>query len=270
MKSAIVSLFLIASACLLSFAESSLAQRAASDKQTISLDGNWEFHQSDGNKSIDASWLPAQVPGDVRFDLLKNKLISDPCYRNNESHFQWIENADWAYRRTFEANPDLFANRRVDPVFLGLDTNAMVFINNRLVLTADNMFRSWRIDAKPFLHPGSNDIRVEFPSPIKLTDTLADDDKTHADTRMPEKSYLRKAAYEYGWDWEPRFVTSGIWQYVYLEEWNKARISDVPIEQPDVRADVIPFDSFPNRVTEARYRQILPSARDANMNMVRL
>src|SRR5207248_4815434 len=34
-------------------------------------------------------------------------------------------------------------------------------------------------------------------------------------------------------------------------------------------ADVIPFDSFPTRVTEAQYRHILESARDANMNMIR-
>jgi beta-mannosidase len=34
-------------------------------------------------------------------------------------------------------------------------------------------------------------------------------------------------------------------------------------------ADVIPFDSFPNRVTAANYRRILQSARDANMNMIR-
>ena len=34
-------------------------------------------------------------------------------------------------------------------------------------------------------------------------------------------------------------------------------------------ADVIPFDSFPSRVTEERYREILQSARDANMNMIR-
>jgi beta-mannosidase len=34
-------------------------------------------------------------------------------------------------------------------------------------------------------------------------------------------------------------------------------------------ADVIPFDSFPNRVTTAQYRRILQSAKDANMNMVR-
>jgi beta-mannosidase len=34
-------------------------------------------------------------------------------------------------------------------------------------------------------------------------------------------------------------------------------------------ADVIPFDSFPNRVTPENHRNILQSARDAHMNMVR-
>ena len=34
-------------------------------------------------------------------------------------------------------------------------------------------------------------------------------------------------------------------------------------------ADVIPFDSFPNRVTPEIHRQILQAARDAHMNMVR-
>ncbi len=34
-------------------------------------------------------------------------------------------------------------------------------------------------------------------------------------------------------------------------------------------ADVIPFDSFPNRVTPEIHRNILQAARDAHMNMVR-
>jgi beta-mannosidase len=34
-------------------------------------------------------------------------------------------------------------------------------------------------------------------------------------------------------------------------------------------ADVIPFDSFPNRVTPDIHRKILQAARDAHMNMVR-
>lgn len=370
-----------------------LTSQAALQKQTVSLDGNWEFHQMNADSHEKAAdWLPAEVPGDVHLDLFRNKLIPDPYDRDNESRLQWIEKADWAYHRTFNVTPELLAHRNIDLVFLGLDTTATVLINNQSVLHADNMFRAWRIHAKQYLRPGSNDIRVEFPSPIKVADQLAADDKTHADTRIPEKSYLRKAAYEYGWDWGPRFVTSGIWKSVYFEAWDEVRIADLQIEQPDVRAevahlvakvdmdavepmeadlkltcsangkdtkivqhvqlhagdntvsiplqidkpslwfpagygaqplytfkaalerasvlmdekrartglrsvvlrqepdkwgrsfefvvngipifikgsDVIPFDSFPNRVTEARYREILQSARDANMNMVRL
>lgn len=392
MKRRYVSLFLLVFACFLFLADCLSAERAAFERQTISLDGSWEFHQCDGDKSVSAPWLPAEVPGDVHLDLLKNKLIADPYYRDNESRLQWIEEANWTYRKIFEVTPEILAHQSVDLLFLGLDTNATVFINNRSALTANNMFRSWRIDAKSFLHPGSNEIRIEFPSPIKEAEKLAAEDKTHSDTHIPEKAYLRKAAYEYGWDWGPRFVTSGIWQSVYLELWDKARISDLQIEQPDVKpdlahlyakitivandefsanlrltyvngatpvetaqriqlhrgnntveipveiakpalwypsgygsqnlytfkatiqesarrldektvrtglrsivlrrkpdqwgrsfelivngipvfikgADAIPFDSFPNRVTEARYRQVLQSAKDANMNMVRL
>ena len=35
-------------------------------------------------------------------------------------------------------------------------------------------------------------------------------------------------------------------------------------------ANLIPFDSFPSRVTDAQMRQVLGSARDANMNMLRV
>ncbi len=392
MKRLLASFALIATALLPLFAQRSSAQKAP-EKQTISLNDGWEFRQTSGGKSTEAAeWLPAQVPGDVHLDLLRNKLIPDPFYGDNESRLQWIEKADWTYHRTFEATNDLLAHRNIDLVFLGLDTNATVYINNRVVLKADNMFRAWRIDAKPFLLPGRNEVRVEFSSPIRYAEALAAEDKTNTETHIPDKSYLRKAAYEYGWDWGPRFVTSGIWQPVYLEVWNQARIADLQIAQPDVRADVahlianadivasdsmvadlrlqyegggahketvqraqlhpgenivavpveidkpalwfpagygsqplydfkvtllnasrpidskgvrtglrsvvllrkpdawgesfefvvngipifskgadvIPFDSFPNRVTEARYRQILQSAKDANMNMMRV
>ena len=43
--------------------------------------------------------------------------------------------------------------------------------------------------------------------------------------------WARKAPYHYGWDWGPRFVTSGIWRPVTLETWSEARIDDVQIFQ---------------------------------------
>ena len=227
---------------------------------------------------------------------------------------------------------------------------------------------------------------------MKAAEKVAATDPWQPRTKTAEKTYIRKSAYEYGWDWGPTFVTSGIWRPVQIEAWDKARIAgfairqrdvskevahldaeveveassagpakisvqyrqmlakpvtlssnatlhagenviDVPVEirQPklwypagygdqalyeftaqldagtadsDERkiktglrsivlrreldkwgrsfelvvngipvfakgADVIPFDSFPNRVTTADYRRILQSARDANMNMIR-
>lgn len=360
-------------------------------KQEVSLDGAWEFRQADS--AANSNWRPAEVPGDVHLDLLRNKLIPDPFYRRNESDVQWIEDANWEYRRTFAVNDAMLAHRHVELVFDGLDTTATVFLNDHAVLNTDDMFRAWRIDARPYLHTGQNKIRVEFFSDVKTGEKLAHQDPAHDETRIPEKAYVRKAAYEYGWDWGPRLVTCGIWQPVRLELWNEARIENLAIEQPDVTpqsahlvahlrvdadqsaeseiaiawhgpdnasgtlrqtlalhpglndvsipvditkpalwfpngygsqplytftatlkdrsqtlnertartglrkivlrqdrdewgrefafevngipifikgADVIPFDSFPNRVTTDRYRQILSSAKDANMNMLRL
>jgi beta-mannosidase len=43
--------------------------------------------------------------------------------------------------------------------------------------------------------------------------------------------WARKAPYHYGWDWGPRFVTSGIWRPVAIEAWTVARIDDVQVFQ---------------------------------------
>ena len=337
------------------------------------------------------AWHPATVPGDVHLDLLANKLIPDPFYRDNEAKLQWIENLDWEYRTTLNVDAKVLAHKNVELVFDGLDAYANVYINGKAALTADNMFRQWRIDAKPFLRRGSNELLVVFPSPIRQAAVIAQRDIWHQKEQIEDKVYIRKAAYEYGWDWGPRFVTSGIWRRVHLDTWDEARITNFHIRQRDITrenarlvaelevtasaaavarfdvdlthagksvhlsqnaqlepgenhleipfeianpelwfpagyggqplyrfsarlgvgghtedvaqartglrsvvlrrepdqwgrsfefvingipvfgkgADVIPFDSFPNRVTTAQYRRILQSARDANMNMVR-
>ena len=41
--------------------------------------------------------------------------------------------------------------------------------------------------------------------------------------------HKKKAAYQYGWDWGPRFVGCGIWRPVKLIFWNNAIIKNVKI-----------------------------------------
>jgi beta-mannosidase len=220
-------------------AQAKLAQNAVQD-----LDRGWQFRQiAAGAQEAENGWLPATVPGDVHLDLLANKKIPDPFYRDNESKLQWIENESWEYRLNFNVTPALLARSKVDLVFDGLDAAAQVYVNGAQMLNADNMFCVWRVPVKGRLHPGVNLLRVVFPSPITAAEEVAAGDPWQPKTKTEAKTYIRKAAYEYGWDWGPRFVTSGIWRPVRLEAWDKMRIADFSIRQRDVSKTVAHLDA---------------------------
>jgi beta-mannosidase len=215
------------------------AQTGPGEKQIAALDQGWEFHQCGAPAdSPMASWRQAQVPGDVHLDLLRNQLIPDPFFRDNESKLQWISQADWEYRVTFPVEPALLQRRQVELVCDGLDAFCDVYLNDQHILTADNMFRAWRVDVRSLLKAGGNQLRIVLPAPDRAADKIAASDPWHAKTGVAAKTYVRKAAYEYGWDWGPTFVTSGIWRPIRLEAWDAARISDLHIRQRDVTAVV--------------------------------
>ena len=221
----------------------SSAQAKLDENVTLSLDKGWEFRQVTAEKQDDSGWLPATVPGDVHLDLLANKKIPDPFYRDNEAKLQWIENASWEYRVSFDVAPEVLGRSNVDLVFDGIDAAAQIFVNDAPVLDANNMFRIWRVPVKAHLHAGKNLLRVVFPSPIKAAEQAAAGDSFRFQSKTANKTYIRKAAYEYGWDWGPRFVTSGIWRPVHLEGWDKVRIADFAIRQRDVSSHVAHLDA---------------------------
>jgi len=201
----------------------------------ITLDKGWQFREVGKDK-----WYPASVPGCVHTDLLNNKLIDDPFYRDNEQNLQWIGKTDWEYQTTFEVTPEIIRRANIDLVFEGLDTYANVFLNDEPLLNTDNMFRTWRIDAKRQLKAGANALRLRFRSPINevlpLMAKMSYQLPAGNDQGEKTSPHTRKAPYQFGWDWGPRFVTSGIWRSVYLEAWNEARIEDLHILPKQVTA----------------------------------
>ena len=143
----------------------------AAEPSARELNSGWQFRILSGPDAGSTqaelkAWHPAQVPGVVQTDLLASHLIPDPFYRDNESRLQWIGLSDWEYRTTFQVDAATLAREHVDLVFDGLDTFAEVFLNDQPVLQSDNMFRRWRIAAKPLLQAGPNTLRIVFHSPI--------------------------------------------------------------------------------------------------------
>jgi len=221
---------------------------------TQSLDAGWQFRLAPGDRHAAAhpqvaQWLPATVPGTVQTDLMAAKLVADPYVADNEAKIQWVGLSDWQYRSTFTVDAATLARKHVELVFDGLDTFADVKLNGHPLLAADNMFRRWRMPAKAWLHAGANTLEVTVHSPIaRLQPWLlkqpyalpGEFDSAFGDEPEGKQTanYVRKAAYQYGWDWGPRIVTEGIWQGVKLESWDTLRLADFHVAQPKVDADV--------------------------------
>jgi beta-mannosidase len=203
------------------------------------VDSGWQFKQRDPARSIEddfrsgTGWRPASVPGTVHQDLMAAGLIPDPFVGTNERDVQWVGEAEWLYRCTFElSRPDA---ERIDLHFDGLDTFARVWLNGRLVLASDNMFIPWRIRAKAFLRPGQNDLWLLFDSAWARGKALeADYGVMTVWNTDASRVYVRKAQYHYGWDWGPMLLTAGVWRPVWLEAYS-ARLDDL-----DCRVAVAP------------------------------
>jgi beta-mannosidase len=195
----------------------------------LTLKDGWQFRQVGTEK-----WYSAEVPGVVHTDLLRHGLIPDPYVNFNADNVQWIEDKDWVYARTITADRALLRNEHIDLVFKGLDTFAEVYLNGELLGKSDNMFRTWEWPIRKKLHRGVNELKVIFRSPITEGKKVRDayglqlpNDNDPSGT----SPYIRKAAYQFGWDFAPRLVSSGIWQPVELRCWNKARITTLQVRQ---------------------------------------
>src|SRR5258706_10408233 len=166
---------------------------------TIPVHTGWQFREAGKDK-----WYPARVPGCVHTDLLNNKLIDDPFYRDNEKKLQWIGKTDWEYQTTFNVTAEMLGQTNLEFVFEGLDTYANVFLNDEPLISTDNMFRTWRVDAKRLAKPGANTLRIRFRSPINevLPIMAKMNYELPAGNDQGEKTspHTRKAPYQYGWD----------------------------------------------------------------------
>lgn len=211
-----------------------------SSAQTDTLSSNWTFRQVRTN-----IWHKATVPGVVHTDLIANNIIEDPFFRLNERAVQWVDKEDWEYKTTFDLSSEMFNRQNIELTFYGLDTYADVYLNDSLILKADNMFRTWTVNVNGVAKAKGNELRVYLHSSIKVDipkfDALdfryVSDNDQSANGGIFDKQvgiFARKAGYHYGWDWGPRLVTSGIWRPIVVKAWDDLKINNVRYIQENI------------------------------------
>jgi len=214
----------------------------------LTIDTGWQLRArtagaTEAQFTATDGWTPANVPGVVQQDLLAAGRIPDPFVGLNEHEVRWVGERDWLYRCRFDLPEEIAGEDHVDLCFDGLDTIATVWLNGEEILRSDNQFVPHRVPVKALLRPTGNELRLSFDSALLAGQAL----QAHYGPRDawngdPSRVYVRKAGYNYGWDWGPVIMTAGPWRPIHLEAYG-ARIASLhaPAEvAPDLRSAAIP------------------------------
>ncbi len=188
------------------------------------------------------------MPGCIHADLLRAGALPPLHWRDNEIAHKEPIRYDWVWERHFVADSVLLRRDRVWLRAEGLDTLAEVRVNGTVVLSADNMFRTWEADLKPVLKVGRNRITVIIRSPLPV---MAEGNRRR---HLPEwncydptyagRGHVRKQACSFGWDWGPAAPSSGIWRPMGIHAADHGRLVQVRLTQHHargrVRIEVVP------------------------------
>jgi len=189
----------------------------------LSLSGVWQM-----KAAADSNWHIAQVPGNVYLDLERQGRISNPLYGTQEKEVQWVDNTAWQYRKTFDLSINQLKLADIVLVFEGIDTHAEISLNGKKLASVDNMFRRWEYEVGNNLQKGKNELHIHFYPVTEVARKAAQ----NFPYPLPggDAPYIRKAQYQFGWDWAPRLLGCGLWKAVGIEFRNKLQL-----KQPFVR-----------------------------------
>ncbi len=191
------------------------------------LHENWKMRQVGWTQ-----WDDAVVPGTVYTDMLRNKRMDNPFWKDNENKAVELMEEDYEYVCHFNCPEEMLAKDRVLLRFDGLDTVADVMLNGRKLGETLNMHRIWEFDVKKDLKDKNNELQVYFHSPNKWIAEAFQVFQTVGNEDTYEGfMHLRKAHYMFGWDWGAHLPDAGIFRPVSLLGIDKGRIDSVYIRQ---------------------------------------
>lgn len=174
------------------------------------LNEKWTFKLAGEEKSY-VTDLPATQYG----VLLKEGVISDPFYRDNEEELRKLAEEDVVFNKTFEL--EKAPEEKTYLVFEQIDTVATIKLNGEKLASVKNAFREYRYDVTELLKKGENNIEVYIYSPTKYIRKL------NAVHHMPINTNglngcttIRKPECHFGWDWGPIIPIAGLTSSVYL------------------------------------------------------
>lgn len=186
------------------------------------LHAQWNMYNNDSSIFISHLKLPAEVHA----VLAEHHYINNPFKNSTMDSVQHIGAANWNFSTTFDLHDSDLHASAIYWFAEQLDTYADVILNGVTICTATNFFRTWTCSVKPYLHAGKNTLLLKFYAPAFILQ--------HSIVQKPnlpegERSWIRKPAYQFGWDWAPKLLTQGPQGVLGLQFINKAVLENITL-----------------------------------------
>ena len=188
------------------------------------LGGPWVYRQTaEPDAKSEGEWKPVDKAAVERGNFsIHRQLIgegmADPYRDANERDVAWVgEKADWELGLVFTLPENHRGKRHVELAFDALDTFAEVYLNGKQVLEADNAFRTWVVPVDASLRQGNNELLVRLLSPAR--ESAARYSRLPAALPDGPRVTARKVQMQYGWDFAPRVLGSGL-RFPMVQSWD--------------------------------------------------
>ncbi len=198
--------------------------------KSLALDKNWSL-----NSEVLKSKFNISLPSGIHSVLFANGLINDPYRDQNLDSLDWIWGNDWVYETEFQISTDFFRHDRIDLTLGQIDTYAQVFVNDSPAGSCSNFFVEQQLPIRHLLKEGKNRIKLVFQDPEKKIEkdmALGHFTKAEQSFQRLEKDlrpFVRKPAYQFGWDFSPKLMTAGIYSLPVINAWSSAIIKGIDL-----------------------------------------
>ncbi|KAI0065586.1 glycoside hydrolase family 2 protein [Artomyces pyxidatus] len=186
--------------------------------------------------------VPGSVPSQAHLDLLKAGVITEPLLGINEFTERWIVNDNWTYTAdisSFVKTLPKSSTQKTLLVFYGIDTIANITLAGHPIAWVNNQFQQYVFDVSDAIASplGKNtNLTLSFESAwyYGLNASTRPDAESFPAVGVDfeyvgVRNWIRKVQSDFGWDWGPAFVPSGIHKPAYfitLSETTSAEASD--------------------------------------------
>lgn len=170
---------------------------------------------------VKKTWIELGTKGSVQEALISTGELPDPFVEMNETKFGWIEDHQWEFKSMFFLSKDELKSEYIELNFPSLDTYAKVYLNDSLILTAENAFIPHIVRLKEHLKTGLNELLIVFTPPVMYHKEMYDSASYHLPAPndvhdIAIAPYTRKPQYQFGWDWALRMNTIGLNKVAYI------------------------------------------------------